>query len=128
MSSLPTLNRKIKTIVSPFHDLPDRIGAPISCHQGISMLSNLPDAELVYLMMNQKVTLSAVVAWMSGSERSFSLGETSGPVKDLIEELSKRRSRITFLMKLCSKYMRFLLPSFFHTCLLAGTRILYSCL
>lgn len=45
----------------PLLDLQDRVGAPISCNQEITMLSNLPDAELVYLLMNQRVTLSTIV-------------------------------------------------------------------
>jgi hypothetical protein len=142
MSSLPTLNRKIKTIVSPFHellcslhvfyqpehhpkrlqwaldlnkampltlqeniltlgessdgwipllDLPDRVGAPISCNQGIIMLSNLPDAELVYLLMNQRVTLSTIVEALRGSASSNSGAEINTSMQNLIENLRSIR-------------------------------------
>jgi DNA-binding transcriptional ArsR family regulator len=142
MSSLPTLNRKIKTIVSPFHellcslhvfyqpehhpkrlqwaldlkkamsltlqeniftlgelsdgwipllDLPDRVGAPISCIQGITMLSNLPDAEFVYLLMNQRVTLSTIVEALRGSASSNSGAEINTSMQNLIENLRSIR-------------------------------------
>ncbi|MEK5255104.1 metalloregulator ArsR/SmtB family transcription factor [Paenibacillus sp. FSL F4-0125] len=142
MSSLPTLNRKIKTIVSPFHellcslhvlyqpehhpkrlqwalslkktmpialqenilslgelsdgwiaflDLPDQTGAPISCNQGITMLCKLPDAEFVYLIMNQKVTLSTIVEALCGSASSNSGALINEPMQILIENLGSVR-------------------------------------
>ncbi|WP_342409805.1 metalloregulator ArsR/SmtB family transcription factor [Paenibacillus sp. FSL R10-2778] len=142
MSSLQTLNRKIKTVVSPFHellcslhvfhqpehhptrlqwalelkkrmplalqenihtlgqlserwiallDLPDRMGVPISCNQGITLLKKLPDAELVYLFMNQEIALSTIVEWLNESESIRSLMKLSGNVKYLINNLASVR-------------------------------------
>lgn len=158
MSSLPTLHQKIKTIVSPFHellcslhvfyqpehhpkrlqwalslqqvmpstlqeninslgelsdgwlaflDLTDRIGAPVSCQQGISMLHNLPDAELVYLLMNQRISLSTAVEWLGGSVSISSLSDISSSVRAMLENLSDvRKLLITTLTCFEEEYFR----------------------
>lgn len=51
----------------------------------------LPDAELVYLFMNQEIALSTLVEWLNESESKRSLMKLSGNVKYLINNLASVR-------------------------------------
>lgn len=158
MSSFQTLKRKIKTIVSPFHellcslhvihnpehhpkrlqwalklnqkmpatlwediqtlghlsngwiallDLPDRTGLSISCSQGITSLHNLPDAELIYLFMNQELALSTIVECLVKPGYSHTLTELNANAKYLIDNLDHvRKLLISTLLTYEQDYFR----------------------
>lgn len=142
MSSLPTLTRKIKTIVSPFHellcslhvldqpehhpkrlqwalglkaqmplslqeaihtlgklsdswtaliDLPDHAGIPVSCMDGIIELNQLPDAEFILLLLNNKVSLSTIIYTMHGKEGLLPKEDLDADLQFLLTNLSAVR-------------------------------------
>ncbi|MEJ9160610.1 DUF5937 family protein [Paenibacillus graminis] len=128
MSSLQQLQRNVKTVVSPFHELlcslhvlyqpehhpnrlqwardikrkmppallegiytlgrlsdqwmalmlPGRSGAPLQATDGINLLKDLPDAEFIHLLLNNKVTLGTILEWQRGSGRANPIGD-DGP-------------------------------------------------
>lgn len=46
--------------------LPMRSGKALSCTEGISLLKEMPDAELIYLLLNDNVSLGTVLEWLHG--------------------------------------------------------------
>lgn len=142
MSSLHILNKKIKTVVSPFHemlcslhvlsqpehhpkrlqwaldlktrmplslqegiqtigqltdcwsaliDFPDRTGAPMTCADGISQLSRLPDAEFTCLLMNSEFSLSTVILWLNDRGNKSSVDELDEDGRYILKNLNKIR-------------------------------------
>ncbi|MNO14013.1 HTH-type transcriptional repressor CzrA [compost metagenome] len=120
MSSLQQLQRNVKTVVSPFHELlcslhvlyqpehhpkrlqwakdikskmpaallesiytlgrlsdewmglmlPGRSGAPMPAADGINLLKDLPDAEFIHLLLNNKISLGTILEWQQGNSRT----------------------------------------------------------
>lgn len=149
MSSLLHLNRKIKTIVSPYHellcslhvlyqpehhpkrlqwaseitaDMPqalregiqtigqlsdqwlllsalDRSGEALSCTDGFARIRALPDAELIFLLLNDRVSLGTVLEWLHGQGTQGSGERPDESGQYLLKNLNEVRLLLLYVLE-----------------------------